>query len=162
MKGAPGFGSDQRRTRCRVKWIPAVRDRSSDTVADAKAWLAEAQTDARREDFVDARDGAISLREYVEKHWWPSQAHPAQTLESTRHRIWAQVLPQLGDLALRDIGVAELRKWSGAVQRVVASSTADGTWVYLKRFDGAAPGTGAKRLFRDFQLCLGDFPGIFR
>ena len=83
-------------TRYRVKGIPGVRDRSFDTVADAKAWLAETQTDSRRGDFVDARDGAISLREYVEKHWWPSQVHPAQTLESMRHRIWGQVLPQLG------------------------------------------------------------------
>ncbi|MFF1796034.1 hypothetical protein ACFVXQ_17740 [Kitasatospora sp. NPDC058263] len=62
-------------TRYRVKGIPGVRDRSFDTIADAKAWLAETQTDARRGDFVDARDGATSLREYVEKHWWPSQVY---------------------------------------------------------------------------------------
>ncbi len=133
-------------TRYRVKGIPGVRDRSFDTVADAKAWLAEAQTDARRGDFVDARDGAISLREYVEKHWWPSQVHPARTLESMRHRIWGQVLPQLGDLALRDIGVAELRKWSADVQRAVASSTAYVAWVYLKAIMQAA--VEDKRLYR--------------
>ncbi|MEU3630909.1 tyrosine-type recombinase/integrase [Streptomyces fradiae] len=134
-------------TRYRVKGIPGVRDRSFDTVADAKAWLAEAQTDARRGDFVDARDGAISLREYIEKHWWPSQVHPAQTLESMRHRILGQVLPQLGDLALRDIGVAELRKWSADVQRAVASSTAYVAWVYLKAIMQAA--VEDKRLYRN-------------
>jgi hypothetical protein len=46
-----------------VKGIQGIRDRSFDTVADAKAWPAEAQTDSRLGDFVDARDGAISLRE---------------------------------------------------------------------------------------------------
>ncbi|WP_239487376.1 site-specific integrase [Streptomyces durocortorensis] len=134
-------------TRYRVKGIPGVRDRSFDTVTDAKSWLAETQTDARRGDFVDARDGAISLREYVEKCWWPSQVHPAQTLESMRHRIWGHVLPQLGELALKDIGVAELRRWSADVQRSLASSTAYVAWVYLKAIMQAA--VEDKRLFRN-------------
>ncbi|MEW2806642.1 hypothetical protein AB0929_05865 [Streptomyces massasporeus] len=55
-----------------------------------------------------------------------------------RHRIWGQVLPQLGDLALRGIGVAELRKRSADVQRRVASSTAYVAWVYLKAITQAA------------------------
>ncbi|MEU3447845.1 hypothetical protein AB0H29_11535 [Streptomyces thermolilacinus] len=38
-------------TRYRAKGISGVRDRSFDTVADAKAWLAEAQTDARSRRF---------------------------------------------------------------------------------------------------------------
>ncbi|MFJ6461687.1 hypothetical protein ACIQM0_11610 [Streptomyces sp. NPDC091387] len=109
--------------------------------------LAETQTDARRGEFVDARDGAISLREYVEKHWWLSQVHPAQTLESMRHRIWGHVLPQLGELALKDIGVAELRRWSADVQRSLASSTAYVAWVYLKAIMQAA--VEDKRLFRN-------------
>jgi hypothetical protein len=45
----------QQCTRYRVKGIPGVRDRAFDTAADAKAWLAEVQTDSRRGDFVDAR-----------------------------------------------------------------------------------------------------------
>ncbi|MBM9507967.1 tyrosine-type recombinase/integrase [Actinacidiphila acididurans] len=134
-------------TRYRVKGIPGVRDRSFDTVADAKAWLAEAQTDARRGDFVDVRDGAISLREYVEKHWWPSQVHPAQTLESMKYRIWGHVLPYLGELALKDIGVSELRKWSADVQRAVGQGTANLAWVYLKAIMQAA--VEDKRLFRN-------------
>jgi integrase len=64
-----------------------------------------------------------------------------------RHRIWGQVLPQLGDLALRDIGVAELRKWSADVQRAVASSTAYVAWVYLKAIMQAA--VEDKRLYRN-------------
>ncbi|RCG24089.1 site-specific integrase [Streptomyces diacarni] len=134
-------------TRYRVKGIPEVRDRSFDTVADAKAWLAEAQTDSRRSDFVDARDGAISLSEYVEKHWWPSQIHPAQTLESMQYRIWGHLLPHLGNLALRDIGVAELRRWSADIQREVGAGTAHLAWVYLKAILEAA--VEDKRLYRN-------------
>ncbi|MEU3447844.1 hypothetical protein AB0H29_11530 [Streptomyces thermolilacinus] len=64
-----------------------------------------------------------------------------------RHRIWGQVLPQLGGLELRDIGVAELRKWSADVQRAVASSTAYVAWVYLKTIMQAA--VQDKRLYRN-------------
>jgi hypothetical protein len=135
-----------KRTRYRVKGIPDVQDRSFDTVADAKAWLAEAQTDSRRGEFVDARDGEITLHEYVEKHWWPSQVHPAQTLESMRYRIWGQVLPYLGETQLRDIGAAELRKWSADVQRVVGAGTAHVSWIYVKAIMQAA--VEDKRLFR--------------
>jgi hypothetical protein len=53
-------------TRYRVKGIPGVKDRSFDALQDAKTWLAQAQTDARRGEFVDPRDGAISLKDYIE------------------------------------------------------------------------------------------------
>ncbi|KDN85957.1 tyrosine-type recombinase/integrase [Kitasatospora cheerisanensis] len=134
-------------TRYRVKGIPGVRDRSFDTAADAKSWLADTQTDVRRGDFVDTRDGQITMRDYVEKHWWPSQVHPAQTLESMRYRIWGQIIPQLGETALRDIGVPELRKWSADVQREVGQGTAYLAWVYLKAIMQAA--VEDKRLFRN-------------
>ncbi|ANZ19042.1 tyrosine-type recombinase/integrase [Streptomyces noursei] len=136
-----------KRTRYRVKGIPGVQDRSFDTVADAKAWLAEAQTDSRRGEFVDARDGEITFREYVEKHWWPSQVHPAQTRESMHYRIWGHVLPYLGETPLRDIGTAELRKWSADVQRAVGAGTAHIAWIYLKAIMQAA--VEDKRLFRN-------------
>jgi integrase len=87
------------------------------------------------------------LREYVEKHWWPSQVHPAQTLESMKYRIWGQVLPYLGDVPLRDIGAAELRKWSADVQRAVGAGTAHVAWIYLKAIMQAA--VEDKRLFRN-------------
>ncbi len=44
-------------TRYRVKGIPGIKDRSFDALQDAKTWLAQAQTDARRGEFVDPRDG---------------------------------------------------------------------------------------------------------
>jgi integrase len=136
-----------KRARYRVKGIPGVQDRSFETLADAKAWLAEAQTDSRRGEFIDVRDGEISFRDYVEKHWWPAQVHPAQTLESMRYRIWGQLMPHLGGTTLRDIGAPELRKWSADVQREVGSGTAHVAWIYLKAIMQAA--VEDKRLFRN-------------
>ncbi len=133
--------------RYRAKGITGVRDHSFNTLSEARDWLAETQTDMRRGEFVDARDGAITLRDYVEKHWWPAQIHPAQTLESMEYRIWGHVIPHLGETALRDIGVAELRKWSADVQRVIGSGTAHIAWIYLKAIMEAA--VEDKRLYRN-------------
>jgi len=93
------------------------------------------------------------MRDYVEKHWWPAQTHPAQTLESMRYRVWGHILPYLGDLALRDIGVPELRTWSADIQRKIGSGTAYVSWVYLKAIMQAA--VEDKRLFRNHP-CKGN------
>lgn len=60
-------------TRYRVKGIPGAKDRSFDALQDGKTWLAQAQTDARRGEFVDPRDGAISHEDYFATHRWPTQ-----------------------------------------------------------------------------------------
>lgn len=133
--------------RYRVKGIPGVRDRSFDTVADAKRWLAQTQTDSQRGDFVDERDGTITLQDYVEDHWWPTQAHSPQTRESMRYRIWGQVLPHIGHVPLREIGTAELRRWSSSVQQEVGATTSHLAWVYLKAIMQAA--VEDKRILRN-------------
>ncbi|WP_187144849.1 MULTISPECIES: tyrosine-type recombinase/integrase [unclassified Streptomyces] len=139
-------------TRYRVKGIPDVRDRSFDAVTDAKTWLAATQTDSHRGEFVDVREGAITFRDYVENHWWPAQIHPAPTLESMKYRIWGHVLPYLGEMPLRGIGAAELRRWSADVQRSVGVGTAHTAWIYLKAIMQAA--VEDKRLFRN--PCIGN------
>jgi len=51
--------------RYKVAGIPGVRDRSFDTLEDAKAWLRRAATDEERGEFVDPRDGSITLADYI-------------------------------------------------------------------------------------------------
>lgn len=64
-------------TRYRVKGIPGVADRSFDTAEDAKTWLALAQTDSKRGNYIDPRRGgitsAITLRSTGS---WPSSTPP--------------------------------------------------------------------------------------
>ncbi|MGA5321599.1 site-specific integrase [Streptomyces seoulensis] len=92
-------------TRYRVKGIPGVKDRSFDALQDAKTWLAQAQTDARRGEFVDPRDGAISLKDYIATHWWPTQSGDPSTIERIEQRVrrhWKKRLEKdLGPTSIR-------------------------------------------------------------
>lgn len=74
--------------RYRVKGIPGIQDRSFETSEDAKRWLAEAQTDSSRGDFVDPRNGAILLTDYIVDHWWPSRTDEPSTAGPMRSLIW--------------------------------------------------------------------------
>ncbi|MGK5449237.1 tyrosine-type recombinase/integrase [Streptomyces radiopugnans] len=104
-------------TRYRVKGIPGVKDRSFDTLQDAKTWLAQAQTDARRGEFVDPRDGAISLKEYIETHWWPTRSGDPSTIERVEQQVRRHVLPHLGAQPLNGIGAEVLRNWKKRLEK---------------------------------------------
>ena len=56
-------------SRYRVAGIPGVRDKSFDVLEDAKTWLRTAGTDSERGEFVDPRDGSITLDDYVTRFW---------------------------------------------------------------------------------------------
>jgi hypothetical protein len=38
---------------------------------DAKSWLRQSSTDQERGEFVDPRDGSLTLAEYIELFWMP-------------------------------------------------------------------------------------------
>lgn len=97
--------------RYRVKGIPGIQDRSFDTSKDAKQWLATAQADSKRGEFVDPRSGEITLGDYIEDHWWPSRTDEPSTAASMRSRIWNHIIPYLGMTPLRDID-AWGRRWT--------------------------------------------------
>lgn len=100
--------------RYRVKGIPGIQDRSFDTSEDAKRWLAEAQTDSSRGDFVDPRNGAILLTDYIVDHWWPSRTDEPSTAGPMRSRIWNHLIPLLGSYPLREIDASALRRFRAA------------------------------------------------
>jgi len=124
--------------RYRVKGIPGVKDRSFDSSEDAKTWLATAKTDTSRSEFVDPRDGAILLFDYVEQHWWPSRTDEPSTAAPMRSRIWRHLLPLLGSYALRDIDAAALRLFKAGLLERVDSSTAEVIWIHLATILAAA------------------------
>ncbi|MFD5629956.1 tyrosine-type recombinase/integrase [Streptomyces sp. NPDC127072] len=117
--------------RYRVKGIPGVQDRSFETSEDAKQWLATAKTDTRRGEFVDPRDGEISLADYIVDHWWPSRTDEPSTAGPMHSRIWNHIIPILGDLALRDIDASALRSFKAALLARVEDTTAEVIWGHL-------------------------------
>lgn len=140
--------------RWRVAGIPGVKDRSFEREADAKKWLADAQTDSTRGTFYDPRDGAITLQEYVEEHWWPNLRKPPSTKESMKRRVFGHILPHVGHLPLNRIGYDEILAWQTKAERNIEVSTLSTTWRHFSSIMQAAH--KAKRIpanpFRDEDL----------
>lgn len=119
--------------RYKVTGIPGVRARSfpDGKLGEARKWLAQAQHESTRGEFIDPRDGQITLRSYVEEQWWPSLTADPSTLETIKGRVWTHVLPHLGELPLRQIKVATLRVWLKDLEGTISPGTANAVWGYL-------------------------------
>ncbi|MER5494564.1 site-specific integrase [Streptomyces sp. NPDC002490] len=117
--------------RYRVKGIPGVQDRSFTTSEDAKKWLATAQTDSSRGEFIDPRDGAISVGDYIVEHWWPGRTDEPSTAGPMASRINNHLIPLLGEVALRDIDASILRTFKATLLTRVEASTAETIWAHL-------------------------------
>jgi integrase len=124
--------------RYRVKQIPNVRDRSFDSLEDAKAWLKRSTTDVERGEFYDPRNGNITLQEYVEKTWWPALRMPPTTKASMRYRVFGHILPLAGHLRLSQIGPDEIKLWLTQVEQRIDVSTARVTWRHFSSIMQAA------------------------
>ncbi|MFP8959300.1 tyrosine-type recombinase/integrase [Streptomyces nanhaiensis] len=133
--------------RYRVKGIPGVQDRSFHTSEDAKRWLASAQADIGRGEFVDPRDGEITLADYIEEHWWPSRTDEPSTAGPMHSRIRNHIIPLLGPLRLRDIDASALRSFKAELLARVEDSTAEVIWVHLSTVLNAA--VDDKRLLKN-------------
>lgn len=119
--------------RYKVAGIPGVRARSfpDKEKKAADRWLAKAQSEVDKGEFVDPRDGNMLLREYVDKHWWPARTGDPATLETVGRRVRNQILPYLGSTPLRQIKVDTLRVWLKELEGVISPGTAVVVWGYL-------------------------------
>ena len=112
------YGKGQR---YRVGGIPGVRDRSFDILEDAKAWLHQSSTDEKRGEFIDPRDGSITLADYVARYWAPGRAGAPKTRDGTERRVRLHIIPYLGHLPLRQVTAAELRGYIVQLENMVTS-----------------------------------------
>ncbi|MGN5380814.1 tyrosine-type recombinase/integrase [Streptomyces lasalocidi] len=101
--------------------IPGVRDRSFDTLEDAKAWLRRAATDEERGEFVDPRDGSITLADYIAMHWAPGAGGVPKTQDNRERRARLHIVPHLGHLPLRSITASDLRAYIAKLEATVDS-----------------------------------------
>ncbi|MEE1765358.1 site-specific integrase [Streptomyces sp. SP18BB07] len=107
--------------RYKVAGISGVRDRSFDTLEDAKAWLRRAATDEERGEFVDPRDGSITLADYIAMHWAPGRGGVPKTQDNQERRARLHIVPHLGELPLRNITAADLRAYIAKLESTVSS-----------------------------------------
>lgn len=148
--------------RYKVTGIPGVRARSfpDGQLTAARAWLKAAATDSTRGEFTDPRDGNITLREYVEKYWWPTLRVPPTTKESMEDRVFGHILPHMGSMPLNRIGHDEIKWWMTRAEQNIDVSTLRTTWRHFSKIMQAA--TKAKRIpanpFRDEDLQAPSLP----
>lgn len=124
--------------RYRVCGIPGVRKRSFERKADAEAWKAKVQADLLRGEFVDHRDGNITLAEYIAEEWWPTKTGDPATLQTIEGRINNRVLPFLGEQRLNGIKVPQLRKYLAELDERYGPSTIIESWGTLSSILQAA------------------------
>lgn len=143
--------------RWRVAGIPGVRDRSFEKLEGthgAKAWLKKSATDATSGEFYDPRDGSMTLREYVEQHWWPTVRYPPTTRPVVQSRVFRHILPHVGSLALNRVGFDEIKAWQVRAEKDIDVGTLAVTWAHFSTILQAA--YKAKRIpanpFRDPDL----------
>ncbi|WP_063726119.1 tyrosine-type recombinase/integrase [Streptomyces monomycini] len=102
--------------RYRVAGIPGVRDKSFDALEDAKAWLRRSSTDSERGEFVDPRDGSITLADYATRYWQPGVRGAPGTIKRVDERVRLHILPHLGTVPLRDIAPSTLRAYIATLE----------------------------------------------
>lgn len=117
--------------RYKVAGIPGVKPALFDALEDAKKWMAKAIAKSNEGNWIDPRAGDITLRDYVDKHWWPSLRKPPSTKEGMERRIRNQLLPHLGYLRLRQITTDEVNAWVVALSDEIGQGTIRTCWMDL-------------------------------
>lgn len=124
--------------RYRVKGIPGVAARSFDTSEDAKTWLATAQAEVKRGDFVDPRGGDMLLAEYIEERYLTSRSDEPSTARQLGLRVYNHIIPLIGAAPLGSINAHVLREYIAELLTRVEASTAQVIWFHLKAILNAA------------------------
>ncbi|MFJ7422150.1 tyrosine-type recombinase/integrase [Streptomyces uncialis] len=126
-KKDPATGRREKTTRYRkgkrygVAGVTGVRDRSFDTLEDAKSWLRRSATDEERGEFVDPRDGSITLADYIKTHWAPGRGGAPKTQQNQERRARLHIVPHLGEVPLKNITAADLRTYTATLEETVSS-----------------------------------------
>lgn len=122
----------------RVCGIPGVRRRSFDRKADAEAWKSKVQGDILRGEFVDHRDGSITLAKYIADEYWPTKTGDPGTLQTLETRIKSRIVPYLGSLNLNTIKAPQLRKYLAELEEVYGPASIIEAWGTLSSILQAA------------------------
>lgn len=126
--------------RYKVTGIPGVRARSFEVLLGpkgAKTWLAKAQHESTRGEFIDPRAGSILLADYFEEYWATREGDPG-TLEGQEQSIRKHIVGRLGHMPLNSIKVPQLRVWLKDLGGELGPGTIGLVWGYLSSLLQAA------------------------
>ena len=142
MAGRSTFGSTRQLVSKRWQasyWHEGARyvaPKTFSTKADADAFLAEAQTEMRRGEWIDPSEGKVLFRDYAES-WRAIQVHRASTAAQIEAHLRNHVFPRIGDRPMVSIRKSDIQTLvkrlsvGGGGQKPLAPATVDViyTWV---------------------------------
>jgi integrase len=124
--------------RYKVAGIPGVRARSFQGKAEALTWKAKAEHESGTGEFIDPRQGEITLARYVDEYWWPARANYLPgTLETMRSRV-SHITARFGAERLMYIKTPHLRLFVADLEKRMAPSSVHDIWSYLSSILQAA------------------------
>jgi integrase len=128
--------------RYRVCGIPGVRKRSFEHLVGpdgARAWLAKAQHESTRGEFVDPRDGRILLSDYIRQEWLPNRSGDPGTIEGVTKSVGKHIVRRpIGRTSLNAVKVPQLRVWLKELEAELSPGTIQVVWGYLSSILQAA------------------------
>lgn len=103
-----------------------------DRKTDAERHDANIRADLSRGQYIDPRDGEITVGEYADK-WRAQQVHHDSTEESVERVFRLHVRPLLGDKPMSKVRASDLRSWvkDRSAPGVLAPSSLQLVWSYL-------------------------------
>lgn len=93
------------------------------TKGDAAAWLAQAQADQLRGQFIDPRAGQVTLRELAER-FLAQRSLAERTAETYRGLLDSHILPALGAHEIGQLTPSAVRSWHADLARLHPSTAA--------------------------------------
>lgn len=113
--------------------IPGVRKRSFETKDEAKTWLNDTIAAFKKKEFVDVREGAVSLADYITNEWWPSREYDLTTSERMEGQIRRHIVrTSLGRTPMYVTGDSHLQEWKRELKaRNLGEGTIVQLWIYL-------------------------------
>ena len=128
--------------RYRVCGIPGVKKRSFETLEEAKAWKINAIAATKKKEFVDDREGEITLGDYVEQEWWPKRDDPINTAGPMKSKVFNHIVAsQLGRTPMNVIDDDHLIGWKRELKgRGLSDSTIEVIWNHLSSVFKSATG----------------------
>ncbi|WP_461036610.1 tyrosine-type recombinase/integrase [Streptomyces mayteni] len=73
----------------------------------------------------------MTLKEYIQTRWWPTQSGDPSTLERIEQRVRQHILPHLGSLPLNTVGTERLRSWKKELEQDLGPTSIRLVWSTL-------------------------------
>jgi integrase len=116
------------------KWGSVSKDDNGQpfyTERAAEQYAHGLEVDVRRKQFINPRDGRITVAEWAEK-WLPSIDVGPLSEKEYRLRLKNQILPEWGEVAIGDLSPTAIAAWEKQLRKRISKNYADGVMSVLR------------------------------